>query len=545
MAGEDWRGLEKAVARLMAHSGWQNVVLVGESGDQGADVIGTRSEGVSATTFVTQVKAVTAANMVGPDAVDQVLGAMASYGSQVGVVATNGVFNKATEARARQLCSQGFRIKLWNGAFLRQLFEGCPSGHAFKKTPRKYQKTIIEQSPTSVSRGSQRQHFVLATGLGKTLIAAEILMELFRQGRRRFLVLCHMKDLADQLEISFWSQMPKELPTWTFYEGEQPVFRDGVNFGLFQSLASYVHAIEPGTFDAVFVDEAHHAPAHTYRRCLEHLRPEFMLGMTATPWHKEEGGIESLFGERIGEISLSQGLAMGYLAQVDYSVFCDNIDWAALSGMTGHKFSVSDLNKRLFIPQRDEVIAKNIADECQNLVHPKVIIFCPSVEHGRRFANVLTAAGISCKDLSGVSKVERYKRMLEFSTGRLKALTAVDVLNEGIDLPMVNVVVFLRCTHSRRVFVQQLGRGLRLVDGKTKVRAMDFVADLRRLAEVVTLDKEYKEHSRTGEIYELNFGKSEIRFTNERVRSFVEEWAEDVRSISELGDKTIIDFPKS
>ena len=106
----------------------------------------------------------------------------------------------------------------------------------------------------------------------------------------------------------------------------------------------------------VIVDEAHHALAYGFRTCLEHLKPRFLIGMTATPWRGDGQSLTTIFGNPVAKVSLVDGMAMGYLSKVDYRILCDNVDWDNMQGMSEQNLSIRDLNKRLFLPQRDEAV---------------------------------------------------------------------------------------------------------------------------------------------------------------------------------------------
>lgn len=541
LSGNNWRALERAVARLMSHCGWRDVAVVGETGDGGADVVGTRNENGKHVTYVVQVKAVSGAEYVGRDAIEEVLAAAHSYGADRAVVATNGEFRRSAYDWSTELRQQGFDVRLWNGLFLEKLLAAWPEAHGAQRQARDYQTEVIDAVVAGQAAGRTQMYFVLATGLGKSVVAASILTKLAERGLRRSLVLCHMQDLALQLERSFWPQLPKSLATRVFFEGVPPVPCDGVNFGLFQSLVARMAAIDANAFDIVVVDEAHHAPSRTFNSILQELRPKVLVGMTATPWRGDGRTLDNVFSHCVARLGLLDGMKRGYLAAVDYTVYCDNIQWAEIGALTGGRMSIRDLNKRLFLPQRDEAIAEAIEKAVSRLPDPKIVVFCSSIEHSERFARVLAAHGMPTANLSGIPRVERYNQLMRFSAGKLRALTAVDVLNEGIDVPEVNAVIFLRCTHSRRIFLQQLGRGLRITEKKNRVLVMDFVADLRRLADVADLDRESRRPR--SDLKELVLPGPSVRFSDPKVLPFVERWLEDVADIGEMDDSALLTVP--
>ena len=190
--------------------------------------------------------------------------------------------------------------------------------------------------------------------------------------------------------------------------------------------------------------------------------------MTATPWRGDGALIDSVFGEPIDKVSLVDGMKMGYLSRVDYRLICDNIDWDEVPKLAKKTVSVRDLNKKLFLPQRDDAVIASLTEAMKEFSSPEIAVFSPSIPHAETFARKLNSTGVPAANASVDDKLKRRSILMDFTAGRLAALTSVDVLNEGIDVPDVNILVFLRATHSRRIFVQQLGRGLRLAQEKRK-----------------------------------------------------------------------------
>ena len=541
--GYNWRGLERAIARLMEHLGWRDINVIGGAGDKGADVIATRAEDQQIKTWVVQSKAVTGDRYIGPQAINESINALSFYNTNIAAVATNGEFTKTARQRQAQLATNGYTVKLWNGAFIKELIDKMPADHAGLRKLRPYQEDIANKVIRAYDEGNKKAFYIVATGLGKTVIAATIARNLWDRGCRKILVLCHAIDLALQLEQGFWPQITKDVPTSVFFAGLPPRNTEGISFGLYQSLYGYLPGIEPGQFDAVIVDEAHHALAHGFRSCIEHLQPRFLVGMTATPWRGDGQSLASVFGEPVAKVSLVDGMAMGYLSKVDYRILCDNVDWDNMQSLSEQNLSIRDLNKRLFLPQRDEAVIEELKKAIQEVKNPRIAVFSPSIEHSNRFADMLSAAGIPCYALlSNIDKAERRKRLLAFAAGEYQAVCAVDVMNEGIDIPDVNILVFLRATHSRRIFVQQLGRGLRLSEGKDKVIVLDFVSDIRRMAEMVEMNNEGKAKGAEKEVVYLQEGF--VSFSDARVENFVNIWLEDVADLSGSDDEVKLTFPE-
>ena len=540
--GYNWKGLERAIARMMEHLGWKDINVIGGAGDRGGDVLATRAEGSLVKSWVVQSKAVTGDRYIGPQALKEAINALSFYDANIAAVATNGEFTKTARQRQEQLAANGYTLKLWNGAFLKGLVDQMPEDHAGFRELRSYQDDIVHKVVASFDEGNKRAFYIVATGLGKTVIAATIARQLWTRGCHRILVLCHATDLALQLEQGFWPQLTKGIPTSVFFDGLPPRNTEGISFGLYQSLYGYLPGIDPDQFDVVIVDEAHHALAFGFRTCLEHLKPKFLIGMTATPWRGDGQSLTTIFGNPVAKVSLVDGMAMGYLSKVDYRILCDNVDWDNMQGMSEQNLSIRDLNKRLFLPQRDEAVISELKMAIQEVGRPRIAIFSPSIEHSNRFAQMLSASGISCAALSKVDKSERRRRLLAFASGAYQAICAVDVMNEGIDIPDVNILVFLRATHSRRIFVQQLGRGLRLLEGKDKVIVLDFVSDIRRMAEMIDMNNEGKAKGAEHEIVYLQEGF--VSFSDARVESFVNMWLEDVADLSGSDDEVKLKFPE-
>jgi len=547
MNGTDWRGLELAVVRLLSHCGWKNVQDVGKTGDKGADILAVRPgvKNGKSDTYLIQVKAVSGGSYVGVTAINQALQGQGYYKTRVTVVATNGDFTKSALRRRDELCAEGFDVRLWNGAFLTKLLENWPQYPPDRKEPRPYQDKIIQKILTNFDNDRGKSLFIVATGLGKTVIASTAANLLMARGLKKILVLCHSTDLAQQLQKEFWNQIPKSVPTRIFMGGDAPVPIEGINFGLYQTLHGYLGGIDPDAFDLVIVDEAHHALANAFTTCMEHLKPKFLIGMTATPWRGDGALIDSVFGEPIDKISLVDGMKMGYLSRVDYRLICDNINWDEIPKLAKKTVSVRDLNKRLFLPQRDDAVIENLLAAMNEFSDPRIAIFSPSISHAESFARQLNARGISAANASISDKIKRRSILMDFTAGRLTALTSVDVLNEGIDVPDLNILVFLRATHSRRIFVQQLGRGLRLAPGKDKVVVLDYVTDIRRLAAIVGLDKEAKEETKAGEIETVYLSDGVVSFSDERAQGFVDAWLEDVASLEDTEEAEKLTFPET
>ena len=300
-------------------------------------------------------------------------------------------------------------------------------------------------------------------------------------------------------------------------------------------------------FETVVVDECHHAGATTYRTTIEQLEPEFLIGLTATPWRADEVNLGDMFGQITYSKSIVEAMNEGWLAEVDYRLLIDNIPWSELPNLTGRSLTIRELNSRLFIPQLEDAIVDKIQSHWREIGKPRALVFCRSIESAHRMARAINARGFArCEVLAsrlqpGERRIDREIKLMRFDDGDIDILCGVDIFNEGIDVPDVNLLVFLRVTHSRRIFVQQLGRGLRWRPGKI-VRVLDFVSDVRRLAAVLNMDAEYR-HLRSRQSIELSLPDALVRFEGDREASFFRAWIRDVADLEDATEQSELSFP--
>ena len=173
----------------------------------------------------------------------------------------------------------------------------------------------------------------------------------------------------------------------------------------------------------------------------------------------------------------------------------------------------------------------------------KVLVFCRSITHATRLRSYFKKFDFPASLLhSDLDRTERFKALSNFRMGPVSILISIEMLNEGIDVPAVNIVTFARVTHSRRIFLQQLGRGLRISDDKDKVKVLDFVADIRRIAEGLEMNSEA---SKIREEESVFYSKGEIIKFSSDVTSFFDQYLDDIGDISNLDDTKKLEFPPS
>lgn len=536
-----WQALERMIARLAKHAGFQNVTLVGGSGDHGADVVGM----MGGERWVLQAK-FRGTGSIDEAGAKEAVSALGKYDAVTAVVATNQEFHPRTYEYLAKQREAGVDVRAWNGEYLLRYHDSLPSASLERRDPRGYQEDAVRAVEDQRGRGERRALVLMATGLGKSMVANELIAnELHRNPDQEVLVLAHMSDLVRQLEFSSWPQLPKEHSTHLWTDGERPAFKGGVVFATWQSVSSAIARGEDlaGRFGLVIVDEAHHAPSQSFSKLLEALEPNFMVGLTATPWRGDERDITDLFGKPTFSMDIVDGMQHGFLAEVDYRMLTDGIDWSEVLLASKQGLTVADLNKKLLVPERDLAMVETICAKMSELREPRALAFCRSIEHAERLRPLFLAQGIRAALLhSGLTREMRFKNLTGFRRGEIDLLISIEMLNEGIDVPDVNLVAFMRVTHSRRIFLQQLGRGLRISDDKDKVLVLDFVADIRRIAAGVSLNKAAKQKGASQEIIRYRDGAI-VNFDNDAPAKFFSQYLADVADVEELGDGARLKFP--
>jgi superfamily II DNA or RNA helicase len=320
---------------------------------------------------------------------------------------------------------------------------------------------------------------VLPPGCGKTRIAAE---DAKRYKTNHLLYVAHTHEILDvaasEFEATHGSANVRRVTSVSALR--KPA---AVNLVTIQLLHQDIDSIPRSVFDYVVVDEFHHAAAPSYRRLLDRVRPRFLLGLTATPFRGDRQDILQLCGENIlVQYELRNGIETGILSPYHYFGCFDDIDYSKIRH-NGYRYDIRDLEKALVLPERNDAIVetwRKLADGKPTLA------YCCSHKHANRFAEYLRSQGIQAEVYLSDTSIEERRRILELhSRGDVSILCTVDVLNEGADLPYVECLLFLRPTESKRIFYQQLGRGLRRYVGKSHCVVVDFIGNFKNAYKIV------------------------------------------------------------
>lgn len=534
-------GLTHALERALWHLGFSDVRVVDGRDDGGADLLAVRDR----QQWVIQSKW-TSRGSVDKSGVNDCERAKTRYGADRCVIATNGTLNGAAEQRRRLLADVGINIEAWNGSTLSAIWARMSNDVPARPKPRGYQNDAIAGLCRDLDR-SGRGLLTLATGLGKTVVGGEVIRKhLDTIPGDRVLVVAHMKDLVEQLERAMWKHLNKSTPTQVLTGDYRPRVFDGVTCATVESAISLVvDGYRPGL---IMIDETHHvAETGMYQRLLDMSLGSRQFGVTATPWRGDKFDIAERFGYPSFSMGIDEGMANGYLAEVDYRLFVDDLDWDFVESMSEQGYTLRDLNSRLFLPQRDEVVIDHIRAAWRGVHEPRAIIFCQTIEHAERVARLLAESEPAWSRAaalhSGIPKQHRQILLNAFRLGRVPILTCVDVFNEGVDVPDVNLIAFLRVTHSRRIFVQQLGRGLRLREGKDKLVCLDFVSDIRRVAALLRIRRSLASSAPAETLVLPLAGGNKIEFSDQAAGSLLDRWIRDAADLETAADEVQLNFP--
>ena len=552
----NWMAFERLITRLLICDGYENVRQVGGTGDHGADIIASKYN----KRWLIQAKQWR--KTVGIGVLNETIKSLRDYRADIPVIAASSGFDSIVIRQQQILHSQKISLQLWDERKILSIASKIPTGTIInKKKLHEYQEEAVKNIiQVFLSQYENRALVVLATGLGKTFVAAEAIRRINALKPVQVLVLAHTNSLVYQLEKSFWPFLTVDQCTYIWNGHEHPNLSNGYNF-VFACIDTVYDALTKNIvydFDVIIIDECHHAGSYSYRKVIEYYdagKPSgpFLLGLTATPWRPDENDIREIFGEPRISIDMVYGMKHGFLTNVDYRMYTDNIDWESLKTFDGNLFSPKKINKTLFINQWDDAVVTELQKVWYEQSKPRAIVFCGTIDHAIKMRDRINALGFchAAAIFSGAKDApedqpfyERNRIVCDFSDGLIDVVCAVDIFNEGIDVPDVNIIVFQRVTHSRRIFIQQLGRGLRISEDKDKVIVLDFVSDIRRFAAGLNLKDKLavQEPTRVDIPNKVTFRK--VGGEDSKTEHFLREWLDDVATIEEANeDASILKYP--
>jgi superfamily II DNA or RNA helicase/HKD family nuclease len=321
------------------------------------------------------------------------------------------------------------------------------------------------------AQGFRRGLVVMATGLGKTYLAA---FDSAAMGAKRVLFVAHREEILLQAESSFQRVRPGARVGR--YNASRKDANADLIFASIQTLGRDEHLAQfaPGRFDYVVVDEFHHAAAPTYRGLLAHFRPRFLLGLTATPERTDQSDLLSLCDDNLVYTrNLFDGVELGHLSPLSYyGIHDETVDYREIPWRNG-RFDPDALEARLATLARARHALRHWRAKAQQCT----LAFCVSTAHADFMAARFSQEGISSAAVYRRSTLDRGDALDRLARGDLQVLFSVDLFNEGVDLPAIDTVMMLRPTESKILFLQQLGRGLRRHPGKERLVVLDFIGN--------------------------------------------------------------------
>jgi superfamily II DNA or RNA helicase len=353
----------------------------------------------------------------------------------------------------------------------------------FDIKPFHYQKEIIEKLEVERTVHNRFKNLlVAATGTGKTVISAFDYKN-FRNSNKssRLLFVAHRKEILQQAKATFQGVLKDNNFGDLWVDGLEPSSNEYV-FASVQTLNNKIKNINlsPDYYDFIIIDEVHHIEAKTYRPILEYFKPKILLGLTATPERMDGADILKDFCDRIAaEIRLPDALNQKLLSPFQYFGISDSIDLTNVKWEKG-KYVASELTS---LYTRNDVrvgeIISNLQKYTNDINDVRAIGFCVTIEHAVFMADKFSLAGLKACSLTSKNSNDRDRIREQFKKKEINYLFVVDIFNEGVDIPEIDTVLFLRPTESLTVFLQQLGRGLRLAEGKDCLTVLDFVGNSR------------------------------------------------------------------
>ena len=339
--------------------------------------------------------------------------------------------------------------------------------------PHWIQQQALEALEETRAEGNGAGLVVLATGLGKTWLAA---FDTVRFKAARVLFVAHREEILLQALKTF--RRIRLESSMGMYNGTEKLPDADVLFASIQTLGRIDHLrrFSPVAFDYIVVDEFHHAAARSYRKLIDYFQPKFLLGLTATPERTDGGDLLALCDENlVYRCDLMEGIRRGLLCPFHYFGVPDEVDYSNIPWRSG-RFNEEALTRAVATEKR----AWNALEQYRARAGRRTLAFCCSQVHADFMANFFVEQGITAAAVhSGPTSAPRASTLKKLTEGELDVVFAVDMFNEGVDLPNVDTVMMLRPTESRILWLQQFGRGLRVCAGKDHLRVIDYIGNHR------------------------------------------------------------------
>ncbi|KAF7764410.1 ATP-dependent helicase IRC3 [Pseudoalteromonas citrea] len=360
----------------------------------------------------------------------------------------------------------------------------------FDIAPKPHQKVILEKLCVERSVHNRYKNLVVAaTGTGKTIVSAFDFKPLYDENpSATFLFIAHREEILKQAQSAYRGVL-KNNNFGELWVGNYTPERYNQLFASIQTLNNQLATLQLTSdyYDYIVIDEVHHVSATSYRAVLQHFTPTILLGLTATPERQDGANIlEDFCGVIAAEIRLPEAINQRHLCPFQYFGIDDTLDLNQIPWRNG-RYDIAELSN-LYTGENSRAakIITSLADIATNVHTIKALAFCVSQAHAEFMAAKFNLAGINADVLTSKNTRERAQKQQALRSGAIQILCVVDIFNEGVDIPEVDTLLFLRPTESLTLFLQQLGRGLRLPDNSLSLSGskqcctvLDFVGNAR------------------------------------------------------------------
>lgn len=337
--------------------------------------------------------------------------------------------------------------------------------------PRFAQVEALERLEAAYEEGYDKAMVVMATGLGKTYLAA-----FFARNFQKALFIAHREEILRQAKKSFQRVMPNK--TLGIYDGNVKEKEADIIFASIFTLSMKKHleAFAKDAFDLIVIDEFHHAAARSYQRVLNYFQPKFLLGITATPDRNDNKDVYAICDGNVAyKIDFIEAVQRGWLAPFRYYGVYDDTDYSKIKWL-GNRYDETEL---LQVQLREEM-ADKILKAWEKYKKTRTLVFCSSIKQADFLSEYFRKRNYRTVSLhSQQTDIPRDQAIAMLEKGELDAIFTVDLFNEGVDIPSVDTLLFVRPTESLTVFTQQVGRGLRLHEGKDYCVIIDLIGNYR------------------------------------------------------------------
>lgn len=353
--------------------------------------------------------------------------------------------------------------------------------------PNEMQQEAIVKLDRLRKTGATKALAIAATGSGKTYMSV---FDALQAKPKKLLFIVHREDILKKAKESFDTICGTREKNYVsgFYTGNQKDSNCTYLFATRDTMSRHYEEFSPNAFDYIVIDEAHHASSKSYQKILSHFKPDFLLGLTATPERSDNGDIYALFDNNIAvEIRLRQALEYNLICPFHYFGLTDaeGIDYSKITAEPGTSEYTDAIAKMLMVGHRVDYIIEKMKFYGHDGQKAKVLGFCQTIKHAKYMAEEFCKRGIPSVALSSEDNKDSDERnvfikRLENDDDELQVIFTVDLFNEGIDIPSVNTILMLRPTESSIIFIQQMGRGLRKLADKEFVTVLDFIGNYNK-----------------------------------------------------------------